>query len=366
MKKITFLFLSSLISFILATPLSAQNLSERLQWACDMMDAGDYEGSRASLELLLAESPDNEYILYELALCKYLDNKSDEAKKILEKLYDSETAQPGVFSLYGSILDYEGKAEEARQVLQAGIEKYPDVGNLYHGMGITYLREYDLTNALDWFYKGIEAAPTHASNYSKAANILYSAKKDLPTILMLDALFLLEPGSERSSAGGKAIGEILAEKITVSTDSAGKRNVKILLDGKNILTPTDFPKMSMLYSLAVASSVNDSTSLSTIAAVAEARGKAIDLMSEFADKYDIISYLRKIREAGHWEAFNYLQLLDYGRDEAVEWINANNQKAMEFATWFSQNEYKPDPNRTTAGLFPASMINLAFQLESPD
>lgn len=343
--------------------ISAQFSEEDYLRACYLMDEGKYDESRAVLQQMLVGDPDNDTILYELAYCNYLDGKVDDAAKTLKKLYKRDTDARGVYNLYSIILDEKGKPEEARKVIEKGIGKFPDLGFLYHTMGMTYLRQNDFENALSWFYKGIQAAPSHPSDYEKAASILLAVNKHLPAFLMLDALFMLEPTSQRSIQGGQAIAVCLSDMITVSTDSVGNQHINIKLDGHNIATPTDFPAMSMTYMLALASCANDSTDMTTISGIARARGRALDFLKSYGEKYDIIEHMQKLRDAGHWDAFNYFQLCGYAPEETDKWAQANKDKINNLGAWMKENPYKPDGKRSTAGLFPADMINIAASLE---
>lgn len=63
----------------------------------------------------------------------------------------------------------EGRFEQARKLFQQALQKDPKLGEAYNGVGVTYYARNAFEDAIDWYKRGLEAAPGFGDLYYNLA-----------------------------------------------------------------------------------------------------------------------------------------------------------------------------------------------------
>lgn len=81
----------------------------------------------------------------------------------------AEKGDPGPFLHQGAALMQEGRFEAARKEFKKAVAIAPARGEAYNGVGVTFAMRQDYDSAIDWYKKGLEAAPGFGDLYYNLA-----------------------------------------------------------------------------------------------------------------------------------------------------------------------------------------------------
>lgn len=174
--------------------------------AITAMESGHYDIALKLLDSAAAMEPEWEVIPYERGLVYYMQKDYSTAAKIFEGMLTHPRVTDRVFSMLGNCYDMDGDRTKARATYEAGLERFPDSGPLYLERGVIDLDEPSLTSSVNWFERGVQAAPYHPSCYYWLAKI-YLQTLDHRTwgLLYGEQFCLLESDTKRTKEIGAAI-----------------------------------------------------------------------------------------------------------------------------------------------------------------
>ncbi len=101
---------------------------------------------------------------------------------------------PGLKLLQGDSWLGQGDAETARDVYLRGIETEPDSYELYHNLGIAYMRLDDMDAARDAFEKAIQIKPAYYQAYYNLSNVFLAIEDVESAIASLESALEINPG----------------------------------------------------------------------------------------------------------------------------------------------------------------------------
>jgi len=210
---------------------------------------GKLSEARAALEYLLASDPDDAFTLYHLAEIHEARGERAEAIEKYQRLryfqmpiegkvppYIASLAQKleeyrvwdieNILTL-SSLLLWRGELEQAEQLINYMIAKYPDRADWYYQQGQLYRRRGEIQKAVISFKRAIELNPHHAEAYFELARISHWAG-NLDEALSYyegclravpDHLLALRSLTQLYREQGKAKAEALRKRLEKSTSN---------------------------------------------------------------------------------------------------------------------------------------------------
>lgn len=325
--------------------------------AIELMDNGKLAESITLLNEARKLDPTQMDIVYELALAKYQQKEFDDAIKDLKYLIRQNAANGRVYAMMGNVQDDMGKPEKAIDTYDEGLKKFPKEGALYVERGVMELKKGNNDAGLKFFEDGIKNAPMHSSNYYRAAKHFLDSKNEVWGMIYGEIFMNLERGSKRTEEISKLLyytykGEIKFESDTAASVSFASNNIELRYDpSKKKKGDTDLAMMllSSIGGLSYGGAVYEKT-----LAMAVIGEKAINVASlhrirtkfleqYFAAGYDttynvvLFEFQKKVKDAGHFEAYNYWVLGQGDENVLSEWVGDHKQQWDDFIKWFKEN-----------------------------
>lgn len=328
------------------------------QEAIKLMDNGKLDESIKLLEEAQKLDPDRFDYPYELAYAYYAKEDYKEAVRILEKNKTHKDVTDRLFQLLGNCYDVLGKTDKAFEAYDEGLKIFPNSGMIYLEKGNVYWGKKEYGKALPFYEKGIEVDPKFPSNYYRATRIYCGSTEEVWGLLYGEIFMNLERNSKRTSEISKLLFDTYKSEIKFTSDTSMTvsfcqqmtMNVNSISDPKNIKLPFCMIfEPTLLMSIAFEKNI-DINSLDKI------RSTFID--NYFNNERDktypnvLFSYQKKVKDAGHIEAYNHWILMKGDEDGFDKWQSANKDKWDSFIKWFGDNGLKiNDTNKFYSGQY---------------
>jgi len=318
--------------------------------AIKLIDNGKIDESIILLKEAQKLDPERLDYPYEIAYAYYLQGNYKKASKILKKNMNHKDAGERLFQLLGNSYDMLGKTSKAFDAYDAGLVKFPKSGIILLEKGNVYWMQKNYEKALSFYEKGIEVDPKFPSNYYRATLIYLSSTEEVWGMIYGEFFMNLERNSKRTPEISKLLYDTYKSQIKFTSDtsfsvsfsqnsvidfSASKSNEFKLPFGIGAYEPTLM--MAMLTEKSI-----DLNSLNTI------RTNFVEKYFEGENdkKYPnvLFQFQKKVKEAGHFEAYNYWILMKGEEDGFTAWYDENTEKWDAFVTWFTANGLQLDEN----------------------
>ncbi|MCB0701059.1 MAG: hypothetical protein KDC11_14500, partial [Chitinophagaceae bacterium] len=280
---------------------------------------------------------------YEIAYAYYLKKDFPKAINAIERSARFTDGKDDLYQLMGNLYDISGDSAKALKTYREGLMKFPNSGRLYLEQGNIYKDNGMYSRAVMYYEQGIYADPMFSSNYYRAAE-LYLHSEDKAWGMMYGEIFLaMIQDKKRSLEISKLLYETYKNSIDITSDTSlevsfNKTNIlyaEDVLKG-NINMPFPLGAYEPIYAIA-ASMVMDLT----YEGICKIRENALDvfLSGDSYRKYDnvLFDYHKKVKDAGHLDAYNHYILLGGDYDYYDEWYEVNKEKADSFVEWFLDN-----------------------------
>lgn len=317
--------------------------------AISLMDNGKIDESIVLLREAQNLDPDRFTYPYELAYANYLKKDYKEAIKILEKHKNHKNVTDLLFQLLGNSYDMSGKSDKASETYETGLNKFPKSGSLYLELGTLQLGKKDYDKALQYYEKGIEAAPAFPSNYYWASKIYCSSTEEVWGMIYGELFMNLERKSKRTAEISKLLYDTYKREITFSNDTSFSisfsknpiMDINAFTNPKTVKLPfgSGVYEPTLILSMLSTKSI-DITSLDVI------RSNFVDnyFKNGHAENYPnvLFTYQKKIKEAGHMEAYNHWLLMAGSKSDFDKWVTAHQKKFEDFRNWFNANSLQID------------------------
>lgn len=318
--------------------------------AIRLMDKGQFDESIKLLEEAQQLDPGNINYPYELAYAYYSKKDYQKSRKYLEKILKHKDINPMVYQLLGNSYDHLGKSDKAIATYESGLKLFPDAGNLYLEMGVMQIGKKDYHKALAYYEKGIDVDPSFPSNYYWAAKIYCNSTEEIWGIIYGELFMNMERNSKRTAEISKLLYDTYKSEIHFKSDTSWSvsfsQNITLAIgedmEPKDIKIPFQLVYEPILVLSMVQVKTIDIHTLNTI------RSAFVD--NYFSNENDkthpniLFSYQKKIKDAGHMEAYNYWLLMKGDEAGFDQWYKANRDKWDRFADWFTDNQLIIDRN----------------------
>ena len=335
-----------LLAVMFASSVFAQNnpkAKEIVNEAIKHVDEGDYKTGIKLLQEAQKLDPEDVDITYEIGYAYYLDKDYKKAIQILEKIKSDKKAKDYVFQLLGNAYDNLGKTEDALAAYKDGLKKFPNSGRLYLEQGTLWMRQKEYNKALDLYEAGIKADPDFASNYYWAAKLYCSSSEEVWGMIYGEIFMNIERGSKRTAEISKLLYDTYKEQITFPNDTSTRisfsKNMTLNVDkleGGKIKLPFGNMGYEMILSLSTVG-----TRKINIQSLDKIRTNFVDLYySNGKDKeYPnlLFEYQKKVKDAGHLQAYNYWILMKGDDQGFSNWLEGNKEAYEKFIAWFKDN-----------------------------
>ena len=319
------------------------------QEAIKLMDEGKFAESIKLLEEAQKLDPDRLDYPYELAYAYYLKEDYKAAIKILERNKSHKDATEKLFQLLGNSYDVLGDSAKAFEAYNEGLKLFPNSGMIYLEKGNVHWNRKEYGKALSFYEKGIEVDPGFPSNYYRATRVYCGSTEEVWGMIYGEIFMNLERNSKRTAEISKLLYDTYKSEIKFSSDTSfsvsfsknATINVSDLDDPGKMKLPfgVGVYEPTLMFSMLSAKSI-DINSLDKI------RTSFVD--NYFNNGHDknypnvLFAYQKKVKDAGHMEAYNHWILMKGDEDGFDQWQSANMDKWDSFVKWFSDNGLKVD------------------------
>jgi len=337
-----------IIALFLSLPLlslNAQSKEERAYQkgteAVKLMDKGQIKESIALLQEARALDPRNFVYPYEIAYALCLDKNYEQALKVLKKIEKHKDASDMLYQMMGNCYDYLGDSKEAIKTYERGLKKFPHSGCLYLELGNMQMAQGEEYAALSYFEKGIEVEPMYPSNYYWAAKIYLNTEDEVWGMLYGELFMNLERKGSRTVEMSKLLYDTYKNEIKILNDSTTSvsfckyAGISTYNEGSAFGTGVYEPILMM--SLPDIKVIDMST-------LNKIRANFIDIYYEknLENIYPnvLLAYHKKVKDTGHFDAYNHWILMQGDTKGFLDWKSANEAKWKSFMEWFSANPIK--------------------------
>ncbi len=312
--------------------------------ALDLEDDGKYDEAIKLLEEAQKLDPQSITYPYELAYAYYDQGNYKKAQKYLECIIAHPDVDDQVFQLLGNCYDNLGKSEKALEMYDAGLSKFPKSGKLFLEKGNVWWVKKEYNKALTHYEEGIDADPGFPSNYYRAALLYCSSTEQVWGMIYGEIFMNLERNSKRTQSMSKLLYNTYKSQIefrgdtsyAVSFSKNATIDVSDLMDTAKFKLPFGIGAYEPTLMIAMLGQKKiDINSLDQI------RSKFVDIYFQNGNstKYPniLFDYQKKVKDAGHLEAYNHWLLMKGDEDGFDEWYSSNKEKYESFAKWFIEN-----------------------------
>ena len=312
---------------------------KNLYEAIRLTDAGHFKESIKLLKEAQKLDPDKFDYPYEIAYTLYESKDYKGAIKILKKLRKHKDVRDLLYQLLGNSYDYIGKPKKALKIYDEGLKRFPNSGRLYLEKGNVYLNQEKYNKALPFYEKGIKLDPAFPSNYYRAALLYCNSSESLWGLIYGEIFMNLERNSKRTEEISKLLYDTYKNVIQFKGDSINIdlcRTIEINISKEDNLTPPFCTIYGVTLILAL---INEKTiNLNSLDRI---RQNFIKIYYEEKRNKDypnvLFDFQKKIKDAGHFEAYNHWILMKGDEDAFDKWYSQNTKKWKDFVNWFTKN-----------------------------
>ena len=322
----------------------------KAQQAVELTHSGRFNESIELLKEAQRLDPERLDWTYELALVYHFKGNHEVAIEILRRYLDHKDVTYRFFQIIGVSYDILEEPENALKYINLGLERFPNSGLLYLTRGIVYEGMDKFNEALFSYERGIQVDPAFSSNYFRASLIFLELTTEKVWGMIYGEIFMnLERNTQRTEKMSRLLFDTYKNRINfIDDNSISVRFSRSPFLG-NLLNQ-DEPRLpfEMIYELTL--------TMSVISALPEREINLNTLnriRTSFVENYFrmghnkthpnvLFDYHQKIKEAGHFEAYNFWILMQGNYYEFDEWYLENEEKFENFVEWFLENPLQID------------------------
>jgi len=250
MKKLALSLLFTIASlFCSAQP--GTDIKKLVKEGIELHDKGDYDGAIKKYDEALKLNKEDFDANYEKAFSLSSAKRYDECIELCKSMTERFTEHGlvrEVYSIWGSALDDKGKADEALNIFNKGLDRFPTYYLLHFNKGLTFMRQKKYNDAAESYMAALRSNPLHPSSNLYLATILQNENR-IAALLSYMFFIACEPQTKRSIEAHEAIQEIIYRNI-----KKDGKNTTIAID-MNTLKPkeknvaNDFSQAEFMFSL---------------------------------------------------------------------------------------------------------------------
>ena len=343
MKNLVLLIICAVFSFasLAQTEEDKATAKSKAREAIKLMDEGMYDESIALLKEGEALDPTSYLYPYEIALAHVFKKEYKKALKILEKTKTYEGANSQIYQLIGNCYSYLEQPEKAIKEYEAGIELFPDAGNLHLEKGNIYLIQEDYNEALLNYERGINAEPSFASNYYWAARIMMSSSDKLSGVIYGEIFMNLERTTSRTQEMSELLLDTYRSSVTLGDNTTSISFCDLVIDAGDLSSDGELElPFCAVFEKSFALSVLGYSEVDLASLVAMRRKFVENFFSEDAEKYPnvLFNYHKEMYDAGVLDAYNYYLFQIGAQEEFDEWQSAHEEEFNQLVAWYTSRE----------------------------
>lgn len=285
-----------------------------------------------------------------IAYANYFLMNYNKTEDLLLEIINHKNVDDRLYEILGNTYCMFGDYEKGYKTYEDGLKKFPNSGRLYLEKGVYMKNKDKYMQALGFFEKGIELDPNFASNYFWAANIFLHSDLRVFGLLYGELFMNLERNTERTLM----MSEMLYETYVEEFEKESNFEKMVTFGGKKLFTSDDPEENKRLYFKTEFDFIMNEALIGIkdydINTISKIRTRFLTKYIEKGDdkKYNIslYDYQKRIKEAGHLEAYNHWILMKGDQQDFREWYGNNKNKFDLFDIWFRENKIMIDSAST--------------------
>lgn len=366
MKRLLSILSLALIS-IFALPAQTNDIGlpqeaiEQLTKAVRLVDLGLSEAAMTDFDALLKQYPDNYYIQYERLFALNSLERYKDAKSAAKKLLKHKDATMLTFHLCGKLFFNSGDIKTAKKIYNDGLKRFPKSDLLLSELAYIDLLDDNYNDAWTKFNAAIDENPNLSTPYFFGASICFSAEDyEVWGLIYAETAVLLEPqNEERKAVATEWIRNCLNGCIDVDYCGDSLQIIKVSMapsvnmygdpSGYFIDIRGVYERCTSMALLDMLDNGNKEVFTGTISQMAELRKGVIERICMLDEEFGLYGkgmylfpFLKRIIDAGYWEAYNYYFFGSTCPDEYDEWIMEHEQNLDDFIDWYNQSPFALD------------------------
>lgn len=347
MNRVSAIVLASVL--VLAASAAAQeeatSAKEQFRRALALHDAGQYDAAIAIYKQLLAATPDDDQVAYELTFTTFA--KGDMAETIRLAKKGGDKAGPNqvyYLEMLGNAYDAQHQTREAIDVYKRGISINPDYPRIHLNLGVAYAGQKRLREAREELERAIALDPNYASAHFAIGEIYRIDGYRIPALFAYGRLLSLERNTPRAAAAAKNLQALL--NLGVTAEKPGNVNITIDPSAKKDLG--DFSALAMMAALTAGSThLPEKAAMSEFDRESEALGSFLTMVSEVAGELKqgfvgktYVPFYADMVKAGHSSAFAHLALGPLKLAGTDDWLTAHQADLSGLDQWLQERTRK--------------------------
>ncbi|PLX08547.1 MAG: hypothetical protein C0596_06725 [Marinilabiliales bacterium] len=175
--------------------------SDLIYQGVKLHDAGKFDEAIIKYDEALEADKNNLTALYEKSYTLSTIGKNEDAIeccKLAVKHHPDDEDLDMIYVVWGNALDAIGEMNDAIEIYNEGIEKFPEFYLIYFNKGITYSSNKYYDKALSCFEEAITFNINHASSHNGIARLNQMDENYVPAVLAYTYFLIIEPEGSRA------------------------------------------------------------------------------------------------------------------------------------------------------------------------
>ncbi len=215
MKKISSFLLAAFIAFSATAQEDVKTMQAN---AKKFTYARDYNNAIIILNRALEQDKDNLELLKDLTMNHYLKRDYSKALEQVKKMVNRDDADVITYQIAGNVYKALEEVKDCDKMYKKAIKKFPESGPLYSEYGELLYSNKNLTEAINYWEKGIQVDPAYSGNYYNAARHYFFTHDKVWSLIYGEIFVNMESLSERGAAMKQLLLDGYKEKLFASAD----------------------------------------------------------------------------------------------------------------------------------------------------
>ncbi|MEO7211690.1 tetratricopeptide repeat protein [Mucilaginibacter sp.] len=326
----TLLLLAFVAISVTAYSQDRDKVKELIKQGVALNDEGKYDDAIAKYAEALKIEPGSYNANYETAYTLQAKGKPLDAIPYLEAAIKINPESGDGYNMIGNIYDDNKQPDKALEYYKRGIAAAPDYQRLYYNIAVTYYGQKQYTDAEASAITAIKLDPKHASSQRIFAMATNRQNKLGASLLGWCSFLLIEPQTKRSPEALTYVKAIINNGVK----KTGEKSVTITINEK------DLSSSNLLMPLTVTNATSDKKNLSATDSLTlqfTALFEIAHVITGDKDNPFVASYysdfFEKLAKSGNMAAFTrYISLSAY-KDENLAWFKEHDKDLAAFDDW---------------------------------
>lgn len=267
-------------------------------------------------------APDQMVLYRDLGKAYYLSGNYTDAQHTLEPLLKSKEADEQSFQIMAACQSAADEKKKAKNIIQDGLERFPNSGILYHELGKIYEDNNEPSTALKTWLTGIQKDPIYHMNYYEATR-LYTLTNRPVWVILYGEIFV---NIERHTARADEVREMIMKAYTRVFNSISNSEIPEYGKGTKENEATSFENAVRNTLLQLSPVISDGINTENLTML---RTRFLmEWFSKYANQYpfSLFRYQENMTRNGYFEIYN-------------EWLFGKADNVQAYEAW---NKFHPD------------------------